>query len=99
MAMFRAQINQLANGPILKLEGTLVGKWAQEVKSLITDGPVPKGLLVDLTEISHIDALGEQVLLWLASVGARFMAGGVYTASVCERLQLPTNGRPLRSAL
>jgi hypothetical protein len=97
--MFRAQINQLANGPMLKLEGTLVGKWAQETKSLITNGPVPKGLTVDLTEVSHIDAVGEQVLLWLASVGAHFLAGGVYTASVCERLQLPIHGTLLRSAV
>ena len=95
--MFRAQINQLANGPMLTLEGTLVGRWAEEAKSLIMNGPVPKGLIVDLKEVSHIDGVGEQVLVWLASVGARFIAGGVYTASICERLQLPTNGKPSRS--
>ena len=93
--MFRAQLSQLVNGPTLKMEGSLVGEWAHEVKSLLTNGPpVPKGLIVDLTDVSYIDSVGEQVLAWLASVGASFMAKGVYGASVCERLQLPLHGKP-----
>jgi hypothetical protein len=88
--MFRAQIHQMADGPTLKMEGCLVAEWAQEAKSLLTDGPVPKGLIVDITDVCHIDYVGEQVLAWLASIGASFMAGGVYAASVCERLQLPS---------
>ncbi len=68
------------------MEGNLVGKWAQEAKSLVTNSPVPKGLVVDLTDVSYIDSEGEQVLAWLASVGATFMARTVYAASVCERL-------------
>src|SRR3974390_288095 len=92
--MFRAQINQLASGPTLKMEGSLVGDWAQEVKSLVTNGPVPKGLIVDLTDVSYIDSVGEQVLAWLASVGASFLAKTVYVASVCERLELPLHDKP-----
>ena len=84
--MFRAQLHQLVSGPTLKMEGNLVGKWAQEAKSLVTNSPVPKGLIVDLTDVSYIDSEGEQVLAWLASVGATFMARTVYAASVCERL-------------
>ena len=63
----------------------------------MTSGPVPKGLIVDITDVSHIDSVGEQVLAWLASIGASFMAGGVYAASVCERLQLPFYGKRNRS--
>lgn len=95
--MFRAQINQMADGPILKMEGCLVADWAKEAEFLVTRGPVPKGLIVDITDVSHIDPVGEQVLGWLASIGASFMAGGVYAASVCERLQLPFYGKPNRS--
>ena len=95
--MFRAQIHQMADGPTLKMEGCLVAEWAKEAKSLLTDGPVPKGLIVDITDVCHIDAVGEQVLAWLASIGASFMAGGVYAASVCERLQLPFYAKPHRS--
>ena len=89
--MFRAQIIQLANGPTLKMEGNLVGQWAEEARSLLTSGPVPKGLVVDLTDVSYVDSVGEKVLTWLASVGASFMAKAVYAASLCERLQLPVH--------
>ena len=95
--MFRAQINQMADGPILKMEGCLVAEWAKEAKSLMTNGLVPKDLIVDISDVSHIDSVGEQVLAWLASIGASFMAGGVYAASVCERLQLPFYAKPNRS--
>lgn len=91
--MFRAKINQLSSGTTLKMEGSLVGAWAEEAKSLVTSGPVPKGLIVDLTDVSYIDSIGEQLLAWLASVGASFMAKAVYAASVCERLQLPVHGK------
>ncbi len=74
------------------MEGNLVGEWAKEAKSLLTSGPVPKGLIVDLTDVSYIDSVGEQVLAWFASVGASFMAKAVYASSVCERLQLPLKG-------
>src|ERR1035438_1197405 len=68
-----------------------VGQWAEEAKSLVTNGIVPKGLVVDLTDVSYVDSVGEKVLTWLASVGASFMAKTVYAASVCERLQLPVH--------
>ena len=89
--MFRAQIIQLANGPTLKMEGNLVGQWAEEAKSLVTNGPVPKGLIVDLTDVSFVDSVGENVLTWFASVGASVMAKAVYSGSLCEQLQLPVH--------
>ena len=98
--MFRAQIIQLANGPTLKMEGNLVGQWAEEAKSLVTNGPVPKGLIIDLTDVSYVDSVGEKVLSWFASVGASFMAKAVYSASLCEQLQLPVHriGNPSRTS-
>jgi hypothetical protein len=45
-------------------------------------------LIVDLTEVSYIDSVGEQLLKWLASVGALFVAGNVYAIAVCDRLGL-----------
>src|SRR3974390_3630359 len=76
--MFRAQLHQLANGPTLKMEGSLVGEWAQEAKSLVTSGPLPKGLIVDLTDVSYIDSVAETVLACLAGVGASFLANTFY---------------------
>jgi hypothetical protein len=45
--MFRAEILWLANGPTLKMEGKLVGEWAEQARCLVTADVVPKGLVVD----------------------------------------------------
>jgi ABC-type transporter Mla MlaB component len=87
--MFRAEIRWLANGPTLKMEGKLAGDWAEQARDLVTKDLVPKGLVVDLTEVSYVDSAGEQLLKWLASVGAVFVAGSVYAFAVCDRLRLP----------
>jgi anti-anti-sigma regulatory factor len=87
--MFRAEIRWLANRPVLKMEGRLVAAWAEQARLLVTKEVVPKLLVVDLTELSYIDCAGEQLLKWLASLGAEFQAGNVYTLSVCESLHLP----------
>jgi hypothetical protein len=88
--MFRAEVRWFANGPTLKMEGRLVGDWAEQARCLVTNDVVPKGLIVDLTEVSYVDSVGEQLLKWLGSVGAAFVAGNVYTVGVCERLRLST---------
>ena len=86
--MFRAEIQWLASGPTLKLEGKLVADWAEQARCLVTKDVLPKGLIVDLTEVSYIDSVGEQLLKWLANVGALFVAGSVYAFAVCDRLRL-----------
>jgi ABC-type transporter Mla MlaB component len=86
--MFRAEIQWLAAGPTLKLEGRLVADWAAQARSLVKKDVVPKGLIVDLTEVSYIDSVGEQLLKWLAALGAVFVADSVYAVAVCERLRL-----------
>jgi hypothetical protein len=88
--MFRAEVRWFANGPTLKMEGRLVGDWAEQARRLVTNDVVPKGLIVDLTEVSYVDSVGEQLLKWLGSVGAEFVAGNVYAVGVCERLRLST---------
>ena len=86
--MFRAEIQWLASGPTLKLEGKLVTDWAEQARCLVTKDVLPKDLIVDLTEVSYIDSVGEQLLKWLASVGAVFVAGSVYAFAICDRLRL-----------
>lgn len=93
--MFRAELDRLADGTLLKMEGRLVGEWADEAKSLVLRGPAPKGLIVDVTEVSYVDAAGEQVLTWFSSLGAKFIAKAVYAAAICKRLSLPLQNKPL----
>ena len=93
--MFRAELNRYADESLLKMEGRLVGEWADEVKSLLSRGPVPKQLIVDLTEVSYVDAVGEQVLTCLSSLGATFVADAVYAAATCKRLKLTIRSKPI----
>lgn len=86
--MLRADIQWLDKGPILRMAGKLVGDWAEQARNLVTKDVVPKGLMIDLTEVSYIDPVGEEFLKWLASVGAVVVAGNVYAMAVCERLRL-----------
>jgi|NGEPerStandDraft_6_1074524.scaffolds.fasta_scaffold08602_3 hypothetical protein len=87
--MLRVESHRLANTVTLRLEGRFVGDWAEQARSLVTKSPVPAQLVVDLTEVSYADSIGEQVLIWLRSIGATFIAGSCYALDVCERLQLP----------
>jgi hypothetical protein len=92
--MLRAEIHMFPSGPTLKLEGRLVGEWAEQARSLVTKASVPAGLVVDLTDVSYVDEAGEKVLTWFQSIGAVFIARGVYVAGVCERLKLPLKKEP-----
>src|SRR5208282_2323301 len=87
--MFRAEIQWLASGPTLKLEGKLFADWAEQARRLVTKDVLPEDLIVDLTEVTYVDSVGEQFLKWLAGVGAVFIAGSVYAFVVCDRLRLP----------
>ncbi len=55
--MFRAEIQWLASGPTLKMEGRLVADWAEQARCLVTKDVLPKGLIVDLTEVSYVDSV------------------------------------------
>jgi hypothetical protein len=74
---------------MLKIRGRLVRGWAAQARSLVTKTVIPERLIADLTDVSYIDAAGEDLLKWLGSVGAEFAADNFYALSVCERLQLP----------
>jgi ABC-type transporter Mla MlaB component len=76
--MFRAEIQWLASGPTLKLEGKLVADWAVQARRLVTKDVLPKDLIVDLTEVSYVDSVGEQLLKWLV-VLAQCLSLGVST--------------------
>lgn len=91
--MFRAEILWFANGPTLKMHGNLAGEWAEEARRLVTTAVVPKGLVIDLTEISYVDSEGECLLSWLGNLGAEFVANDVYASAVCERLGLSRTQR------
>ena len=91
--MLRVQTQELDGALICRLEGRFTGKGAEEVRALVTCCDSKLELIVDLTDVMFIDAIGEEVLLFVKRLGAQFVAETSYSRDVCERLQLPFIGK------
>ena len=87
--MLRVEIDDSTDSLILRLEGRFTGEDAEYTRTLTTRFPASVKLLVDLTEVVFVDAVGEEVLSFLGRFGAEFVASNSYTLDVCERLNLP----------
>ena len=87
--MLRVEYHDLGNTVTMRLEGRFVGKFAQDARDLVTRCKIPLRLVVNLSEVMFVDAMGEEVLLWLAGIGGEFVAENCYPLHVCERLHLP----------
>jgi hypothetical protein len=87
--MLRVEIHESAETLRLKIEGRFTGDDADRTRTLMTRCHDGAGLVVDLTETTFIDAVGEEVLSFFGRFGAEFVATTSYTLDVCERLHLP----------
>jgi uracil-DNA glycosylase len=74
---------------VLTVQGPFAEAVAMNTGNLMVHGGVPKRLVVNLSEITFVDPIGETVLSWLAGTGANFVAEGKYATDVCTRLHLP----------
>jgi hypothetical protein len=86
--MLRVDIQDAADTLTLKLEGRFTSDDAENTRTLMTRCRDGMRLVVDLTEVTFIDAVGEQVLSFFGRFGAEFVAQTSYTLDVCERLHL-----------
>ena len=87
--MLRVEYYDVGHSVTMRLEGRFVGEFAQDAKDLVTRCKIPLRLVVNLSEVMFVDAMGEEVLLWLARIGGEFVAENCYPLDVCERLHLP----------
>src|SRR5271166_5135069 len=91
--MLRVGTEESVDALIFRLEGRFTGEGAEQVRTLVTRCNNEMRLVVDLTEVLFIDALGEGVLSFLKRLGAQFVAETSYSRDVCERLHLPLVGK------
>jgi anti-anti-sigma regulatory factor len=87
--MLRVEYRDVGNTVTMRLEGRFVGEFAQDARHFVTGCKIPLRLVVNLSEVMFVDAMGEEVLLWLARIGGEFVAENCYPLHVCERLHLP----------
>ena len=92
--MLRVQTQELDGSLNCRLEGRFTGNGAEEVRRLVTHCDSKLELVVDLTDVMFIDAIGEEVLLFVKRLGGQFLAETAYSRDICERLQLPLMGKP-----
>ena len=84
--MLRVEYENVGNTVTMRVEGRFVGAFARE---LVTRCQISMPLVVNLSEVTFVDAVGEEVLSWLARIGGEFVAENCYPLHVCERLHLP----------
>jgi hypothetical protein len=87
--MLRVEFQDVGNNATMRLEGRFVGPFAKDTRDLVTRCKIPMRLIVNLSEVTFVDAVGEEVLLWLGRIGGEFVAENCYPLHVCERLHLP----------
>lgn len=87
--MLRVETKELDGALFCRLEGRFTGDGAEHIRTLVTQCHTDLGLIVDLTEVMYIDAIGEEVLFLLKRLGAQFVAETSYSRDICERLHLP----------
>ena len=90
--MLRVDIRDSANAVSLKLEGRFTGNDAENTRTLMARCHDGMTLIVDLTEVTFIDSVGEEVLSFFGRFGAEFVAQTSYTLDMCERLHLRLAG-------
>ena len=86
--MLRVEIHDSGNSLKLKLQGRFTGDDAYNTRTLLTRFRDGMGLVVDLTDVTFIDSVGEDTLSFFGRFGAEFAASTSYTRDVCERLHL-----------
>jgi hypothetical protein len=93
--MFRIDFLEEQNRATMRIAGHFAGQFADEARQQVLRRQIPSRLMVDVSEVTFVDAGGEEVLSWLGRLGAQFIAQNCYALYVCERLQLPifSNGR------
>ena len=90
--MFRMEVCEMPDRINVRVEGRFVGDFAEHARLLIAKSEAPSGFVVDSSEVSHIDGVGEQVLIYFKEIGVRFTVDCLYPRDICERLQLPMHG-------
>lgn len=87
--MLRVEVLDSDDSLNLRLEGRFTGEDAVQTRTLLNRCGAGTRLIVDLTDVVFVDAVGEEVLSFFGRFGAQFLAPTSYTLDVCERLQLP----------
>ena len=94
--MLRVETQESDNIFVAKLEGRFSGNDAVRLGILVAYPEIEKGRVVDLTDATFIDSVGEVRLSFLSRLGANFVAEDAFMLDMCEPLHLSLARRPPR---
>ena len=73
----------------LKLEGQLAGPWVDELERswfAVRDNIANRLVMVDLCEVTFVDAEGRKLLAWMHGQGARFRTLGCMAKGIVQEI-------------
>ena len=76
------------------MAGQFVGNYARDSFEWLLRHHHPTTLLIDLSEVTVVDRVGEDVLSCFGRLGVRFVGDSAYALAICERLHLPLANEP-----
>ncbi|HEV2349777.1 MAG TPA: hypothetical protein VG028_08035 [Terriglobia bacterium] len=80
---------------VLKLEGRLAGPWVNELEKTwrsVTPAAMASQLVLDLCEVTFVDAEGRQLLAEMHEAGVELMGDGIMTQYMIEGIKHGQNG-------
>jgi hypothetical protein len=96
--MLRVDMHESPNTLSLRLVGRFACDDAENSRALVMRCRDGMNMLVDLTDVTFVDSIGEEVLSFFGRLGAEFVAQTSYAADICERLHLRfAHGEPADS--
>src|SRR5437588_8208995 len=96
--MLRVEFHDAANTVTMRLEGRFVGPFAKDTRDLVTRCKIPLRLVVNLSEVTFVDAVGEEVLSWLGRIGGEFVAENCYPPPRLRTLAFAAGAETRRSS-
>jgi anti-anti-sigma regulatory factor len=87
--MLKITIDNAMNAATLKLEGRLAGPWVGELERswhAVRDDSGDKPVMVDLCEVTFVDAEGRKLLSWMYEQGARLRTFGCMAKGIVEEI-------------
>ncbi len=87
--MLRIEFYKTPHGITVGLQGRFVKEFAEHACMLIGKSSAPSQFIVDLSDVTFVDAAGERVLIRFKELGVAFTADSAYCLDICECLNLP----------
>lgn len=88
--MLRITAERDPDGIHFKLDGKVAGPWVDELERswyAATEAAEGGRVLVDLSEVTFVDAEGKKLLSWMFRRGAEFRCTGCMTRGIVEEIK------------